>query len=79
MINTNQQNFCIAFLEANKGTATEEEKQKFISSLKELHANGQYIVAKKEGGWKISSKNPETLQRQMARFDDMIAAMFERV
>lgn len=59
-------------------TATEDQKQTFIASLKEIHAAGYYVAVNKQREWKLSNKNPEKLQLQIDTFDQLIEATFRR-
>lgn len=71
--------FCLAILNTPGMIVTEEDKQRFIEELREHHANGRYIVGIKDSDqFKISSKNPESLAKQIQNFDELIRMTFER-
>lgn len=73
-------NFCVWFMNNMEGEGvTEGHKQKFITELKKLHSEGFYLVNGKDNIFKTSNKKPETLQRQIETFDQMIDSLFEKI
>lgn len=60
-------------------TATEEQKQQFIASLKDIHEHGYYVAVNGKGEWKISNKNPEKLESQKEMFSILIDSIFQVV
>ena len=76
--NDRDYNFLIEVLEG-RVQIWQNEKDRFIMLYQKLLDEGQYIGKNREGKTVLSNKHPDRLERQRAKFDEIIESIFTRV